>query len=444
MAERLLLVGFGLTNQAVCRALRTRGVDVVVTDDRPGERAREVASELDVDLVEAPDPAALRALLGEVDAVVPTPGLPDRHPARVLAAERDTPVISEFDLAARWDRRPIVAVTGTDGKTTVTTLVNDMLAHSGIPAALAGNNDVPLVAAIDDPRPAVFVVEASSFRLGHSQRFAPRVATWLNFAPDHLDVHADLAAYEAAKATIFRHQPPDGVAITNADDAVVARHAGGGPARSLTFGRSGGQYREVDGRLVTDLGETIVDVADLPRRAPHDLENALAAAASAVSAGAGLDAVAAVLGEFRGLPHRFELVAELAGVRYVNDSKATVPHATLTALGGLDEVVLIAGGSDKGLDLGVLRDATARLIAVVAIGADPTPVVRAFEGTGVPVRIAGSMTEAVGAARALARPGATVLLSPACASHDWYANYAERGADFTAAVHALAGTSPTP
>src|SRR5690606_26215240 len=149
-------------------------------------------------------------------------------------------------------------------------------------------------------------------------------------------------------------------------------------------------------------------------------ENALAAAASAVSAGAGLDAVAAVLGEFRGLPHRFELVAELAGVRYVNDSKATVPHATLTALGGLDEVVLIAGGSDKGLDLGVLRDATARLMAVVAIGADPTPVVRAFEGTGVPVRIAGSMTEAVGAARALARPGATVLLSPACASHDWY------------------------
>lgn len=444
MAGSMLLVGFGLTNRAVARALRGRGIDVIATDDRPGPLAIEAAGALGVELVAAPDEGTLARLLAAADTLLPTPGLPDRHPAIRLAREAGVPIRSEFDLAAEWDERPIVAVTGTDGKTTVTTLVDRMLEASGVPSALAGNNDVPLVEAIDDPRPRVFVVEASSFRLGHSARFAPAVATWLNFAPDHLDVHADLAAYEDAKASIFRHQPSDGVAITNADDPVVARHAADGPGRRLTFGRSGGMYRETDGLLITDLGETIVAVAELPRRAPHDLDNALAAAASARSAGATLEGIAEALVAFTGLPHRLELVAEVDGVRYVNDSKATVPHATHTAVSGLDDVVLIAGGVTKGLDLGGLGELAPHLRGVVAIGADPGPVLRAFDGTSVPVRVASSMQEAVTLAAGLAAPGATVLLSPACASHDWYSNYAERGQDFAAAVRSLTGATPAP
>jgi UDP-N-acetylmuramoylalanine--D-glutamate ligase len=441
MSGTHLLVGFGITNQAVARALRSRGIDVVVTDDRPSERARAAAEALGLELIEAPDEVRLARLVATAERVVPTPGLPDRHPAMQIAHEAQAEIVSEFDLASQWDQRPIAAITGTDGKTTVTTLVARMLEESGIVAALAGNNDLPLVDAIDDPQPEVFVVEASSFRLGHSRHFAPDVATWLNFAPDHLDVHSDLAAYEAAKAAIFRCQPPEGVAITNADDPVVSRHAGSGPARTLTFGRLGGQYRERDGVLLTDHDEPIVAVDDLLRRAPHDLDNALAATATATSVGATIPAVSRVLRQFDGLPHRVQVVADVEGVRYIDDSKATAPHATLAALSGLDRVVLIAGGSHKGLDLGELRRAESRLLAVVAIGADPAPVLAAFEGARFPVRIAGSMDEAVGAAAEIASPGATVLLSPGCASHDWYTDYAARGADFIRAVRALAATS---
>src|SRR5690606_27528987 len=153
----------------------------------------------------------LRALVRGAVAVLPAPGLPAHHPVFALAAEEGVPVLSEFDLAARWDDRPVLAVTGTDGKTTVTTLVRDMLQASGLAAVAVGNTEVPLVAALDDPTVDVFVVEASSFRLDHSQRFAPRVGTWLNFAPDHLDSHPDLTAYEAAKARIWRDQAPDAV-----------------------------------------------------------------------------------------------------------------------------------------------------------------------------------------------------------------------------------------
>ena len=444
MAGPHLLVGFGVTNRAVCRALRARGVDVVATDDRPSDETAALAESLGIDLVVSPDEATLRRLLESAARVVPTPGLPDRHLAIRLVREVGAEMVSEFDLAAAWDDRPVVAVTGTDGKTTVTTMVAEMLAASGIAAALAGNNDTPLVEAIDDPGPQLFVVEASSFRIGHSRRFAPQVATWLNFAPDHLDVHADLAAYEAAKAAIFRFQAPEDVAITNADDPVVASHTGGGPARPLTFGRDAGQYRERAGRLLADTDEQIARVAELRRQGLHDVDNALAAAATARSAGASLEAIHEVLCRFEGLPHRVQPVAEFDGVSYVDDSKATVPHATLAAVGGFDRVVLIAGGRNKGLDLGELARTADRLVGVVAIGEAADDIARAFGSSSVPVRTAASMDEAVRTAAELAVPGSTVLLSPACASHDWYANYAERGDDFARAVHALQAGAPNP
>ncbi|MFP5579284.1 MAG: Mur ligase family protein, partial [Acidimicrobiia bacterium] len=193
--DRVLLVGFGLANQAVARALLARGHDVTATDDAPGDAVRRAAADLGVELVVAPDEAALGALVAAAGLVVPSPGLPDRHPAFTLSRAHGVATVTELDLAAVWDRRPIVAITGTNGKTTVTSMVTAMLEASGIACVDAGNNDLPLVAAIDDPAPAWFVVEASSFRLGRTHGWAPRVATWLNLAPDHLDVHATHADY---------------------------------------------------------------------------------------------------------------------------------------------------------------------------------------------------------------------------------------------------------
>jgi UDP-N-acetylmuramoylalanine-D-glutamate ligase len=193
-----LLVGLGVTNAAVARALVSRGRQVVLVDDAAPDSAHALAAELGVTLHVAPDRAELAALIASVDAVVPAPGLPGSHPVFGGAADAEVPVLSEFDLAAAWDDRPLVAVTGTNGKTTVTTLVQTMLDASGVSCAAVGNLEVPLVAAIDDPEPACFAVEASSFRLGHSRWFRPAVAVWLNFAPDHLDAHRQLARFAEA------------------------------------------------------------------------------------------------------------------------------------------------------------------------------------------------------------------------------------------------------
>ena len=231
------MVGLGVTGMAVGRALARRGSTVLAVEDRPQDAHRRFADEVGVALTEAPDAATLEALLDAVEVLLPSPGVPDRHPVFALAATAGVPVRSEFDLAAAWDDRPVVAVTGTNGKTTVTHLTADMLRRDGRVVAEAGNVETPLVEAIDDPTVEVFVVEASSFRLGHTGHWAPEVAAWLNFAPDHLDVHRDLAHYEAAKARIWADQGPEAVAVVNADDPVVAAHRG--RARRRTFGFSG-------------------------------------------------------------------------------------------------------------------------------------------------------------------------------------------------------------
>lgn len=445
ITEPMLLFGFGATNRAVAAALVARGHRVLLADDAPGDDARSAARALDLEVVEAPDSGTLRALVEAVDVVVPAPGLPDRHPVFALADAAGVPVRTEFDLAARWDRRPIVAITGTDGKTTVTTMVTAMLRAGGIACVDAGNNDLPLVAAIDDPAPQWFVVEASSFRLGRTQGWTPRVATWLNLAPDHLDVHATHEDYEAAKARIWASQGPGDVAIGNLDDRVVARHLVQAPGHAVGFSieRDDAAYRREGTALVGPRG-AIVAVADLPRALPHDLSNALAAAASASAAGVHDDVIADTLRTFELLPHRVSLVATIDGVDYYDDSKATVPHATLAAVRGFESVVLIAGGRNKGLDLAPLAEAAPNLRAVVAIGEAAGEIADAFAPTSTddsssppPVERASSMAAAVSTARRHARPGDTVLLSPACASFDWYRDYAARGDDFVACVTAL-------
>jgi UDP-N-acetylmuramoylalanine--D-glutamate ligase len=238
-----------------------------------------------------------------------------------------------------------------------------------------------------------------------------------------------------SKARVWANQRSGDVAVANAEDPVVMAAAASAPVPVITFGRAEGSYHLEGGALVTPTGERIVGTEELPRSFPHDLVNALAASAGALAAGASLDGCRAALRTFAGLPHRLELVGESGGVRYLDDSKATTPAAVLAALSGLDSVVLIAGGRNKGLRLDSLRDGADRVRAVVAIGEAIPQVEAAFAGAS-PVVTATSMDEAVGLAGDLARPGDSVVLSPGCASFDWYRSYSERGADFARAVRA--------
>jgi len=257
----------------------------------------------------------------------------------------------------------------------------------------------------------VVVAEVSSFQLElTTAAFAPDVAVLLNVAVDHLDWHGDREHYAAAKARLFAHQGPDDVLVINADDPVVVELAAATRSRVV---------------LVTAENNS------------HEVLNARVASAAATEVGATPGAIAAVIERFEQLPHRVQLVDEIAGVRYYDDSKATNPHATESALRGFDRVVLIAGGRNKDLDLGSLGAHAARLRGVVAIGESAGEVEAAFVGTGVTVTHAASMREAVQAAAAQARAGEVVLLSPACASFDWYPNYAARGDDFAREVTLL-------
>lgn len=446
LARDVLVVGFGVTGEAMARAVLAHGGEVIAADDHPSEDRRRRAHLAGVELLEAPDRERWRALVEGRTAVLPSPGLPDHHPAFAAAREASVPVLSEFDLARFWDDRPVVAITGTNGKTTVVTLVTAMFEASGRHAEAVGNTEVPLVAAIAEDRTDVFVVEASSFRLGHSRRFAPAVATWLNFAADHLDVHATLGDYERAKARIWADLgPEDGVAVANADDPVVMANRNPA-ARTVTFGLGGPGRADytVDGDLLVGPGGvTIIETAALTRTLPHDLANALAASATALEGGATLEGVRTALGRFTGLAHRVELVAEAGGISWYDDSKATAPHATLAAVGGFESVVLIAGGRNKGLDLATLAAAAPRVRSVVAIGDAADEVADAFAGVR-PVEVARSMADAIALAARAARAGDAVLLSPGCASFDWYGSYAERGDDFARLVRELvARPAPT-
>lgn len=434
--SRALVVGLGVTGQAVARALTRRGATVTATDDAVTGELRARAAEAGATWVDPPRPDGWVELVAAHDAVLPSPGIPESHPVFAAAAAAGVAVRSELDLAAAWDSRPVALITGTNGKTTVTSLVTEMLVASGRTARAAGNVEVPLAAAIDDASVEVFVVEASSFRLTNATDLHPVVGTWLNFAPDHLDVHRDLAGYEAAKARVWRNHAVGGLAVANAEDPVVAAHAPPGD-RTQTFAVAApADWYVAGGRLRGPGGLDLLAVNDLPRSLPHDQANALAAAATALGAGATVAGIRYALTTFVGLPHRVELVGEAGGVRWFDDSKATTPHATVAALAGFDRAVLIAGGRNKGLDLEDLAVLAPRLRAVVVIGDAADEVAAAFEGGEVPVTAAASMDAAVDAAARLAERGDAVVLSPACASFDWYRDYAERGRDFQRSVRA--------
>jgi len=443
--ETALVVGFGASGEAAARHLRERGAHVVVVEDAAGDEVRDRARAAGFEVLLRPGPVELEALLGSVDVVVPSPGVPPHHPVFALAALAGVPVRSEVELAYRWARRPMVAVTGTNGKTTVTALITDMLVASGVPAVAGGNIGLPLSDAVRRDV-SVVVAEVSSFQLQFVDTFRPRVAVWLNAAEDHLDWHDSLEAYFAAKARIWENQGGDDTAVVNAEDPVVMAAVAAARSQVVTFGLSGAaDYRVADGRLRGPDGD-IMAVSDMARSLPHDLANAAAAAAAAVAIGGNFDGVATGLREFRGLAHRVSLVCEAGGVRWYDDSKATNPHAAAMAIsgfeatdsggGGIRSVVLIAGGRNKGLDLRQLADRAGPVRSVVAIGEAASEIERAFAGIR-PVTVVASMDDAVKAAAVAAQPGDVVLLSPGCASFDAYRSYAERGDDFSRAVREL-------
>lgn len=459
---RVLVVGLAVTGEAVARHCTSAGDTVVVIEDRPGV-AREwearvaAARALGATVLERPDPGRAAELAADADLVVPSPGVAERHPAIAAARLAEVPVRSEIELAGEvlagevWADRgapALIAVTGTNGKTTVTTLTASILEAAGLRVAAAGNIGRPLLDAVHDDVDVV-VAEVSSFQLAFTERFRPDAAALLNLGSDHLDWHRTFDAYAHAKANLFVHQRADDLLVFNADDPVVAGLAADAPGRRVSFSIAPGAangYRVADtatGRLlVTPDGEEIGGVDELGRSRSTDLANALAACALALDVAGdpvlGIAAARRALVDFGGLAHRMQVVAERDGVRWVDDSKATNVHATIAAVQGLAGVVLLAGGRNKGLDLGELRVLAPSLRGVVAIGEAASEVHDAFAGA-VTVVNASSMEEAVRAARDLARPGDTVLLSPGCASFDWYSSYAERGDDFAREVRSHVG-----
>jgi UDP-N-acetylmuramoylalanine--D-glutamate ligase len=432
-------VGFGVTGRAVSRYLRAHGDEVIVYDDRPGSPGMaDAAAALGVEVIPTPAPGILGDALGGCDVVVPSPGVPVSHPVYGLSRELGVPVVSEVELAAEAAQtrgRPrLIAITGTNGKTTVTTLVAAILERSGARAVAAGNIGLPLIEAVESDAD-VIVAEVSSFQLQFTENFRPRVSCWLNLAADHLDWHPTPEHYAAAKARIWANQGPGDSAVWNADDPAVVKAAASIPrgVAQLDFSTSRPAAYWSDGLHLVGPEGPIMPVSDLPRAFPHDVANALAAAAVARSAGAPARACRAALAAASLLPHRVSLIGERGGVRWYDDSKATTPASVIAAVAGFDSVVLIAGGRNKGLDLGSLAATVPPVRAAVAIGEAAREVQDALAGL-VPVEVAPSMAEAVSTAGRLARPGDAVLLSPGCASFDWYPSYAARGDDFAAIV----------
>jgi UDP-N-acetylmuramoylalanine--D-glutamate ligase len=439
----VVVIGLGVTGDAVARHARAAGDRVTVIEEAPRRDAayRERAARMEAlgaEVVDAPSPELVTELIATADLLVPSPGVPAHHGAIRTARTAGVPVRAEIDLAAEVaGATPLVAVTGTNGKTTVTSLVTAMLAASGIHARAAGNIGIALLDAAHDGAD-VLVAEVSSFQLAFTtDAFRPRVAVLLNVADDHLDWHRSSAEYAAAKARVFAHQRGDDLLVFNADDERVAVLAETAPAHRVPFSvRSSAAvgYRVTSDALVTPDGEVLAHRGEVRGPAPHDRANALAAAAAARAVGATPSGLSAALRAFAGLPHRFQLIGEGDGVRYYDDSKATNPHATVHAVAGAPApVVLVAGGRNKGLDLSALRDLAPHLRGVVAIGEAAGELQAAFAGVTTVV-VPTDMRGAVEAARSLAQPGDLVVLSPACASFDWYPSYAARGDAFAAEV----------
>jgi UDP-N-acetylmuramoylalanine--D-glutamate ligase len=382
----------------------------------------------------------------ESDLVVMSPGVPPDQPVIRQARERGVPIIGELELASRWLRGRVVAITGTKGKSTTTELTGRILEAAGFKVAVGGNIGSPLSAQVTDSTPeTVHVVEASSFQLEQIDTFHPWIAVLLNFSADHLDRHPTVEAYGAAKARVFENQVADDWAVINADDPAVLELARKGRARKRLFARRAPIERGTaveDGWIVdrrSDGPVRLVPLDAIHLLGPHLVNDVMAAATVGAIAGVAPAAATAAVESFHGLEHAMELVEEIDGVRFVNDSKATNVESALRSVESFDAgLVPIIGGRFKGGDFRVLREPLkARARAVVAIG-EAAPLVREALAEAIEVHEAGSLEDAVRRAFALARPAGVVLLAPACSSFDMFRDYADRGRKFKEIVRKLA------
>jgi UDP-N-acetylmuramoylalanine--D-glutamate ligase len=434
--ERAVVVGAGVAGAGSARALSAEGARVLVTEARPEEELASVA-ELRASGVEVRagghDPSHLEG----ATVLVTGPGVPPDAEVLRWARERDLPVWGEMELGARLARAPYLAVTGTNGKTTVTSMIEACLRAGGYDALACGNIGLSFPEAAREERD-VLVVEVSSFQLALQESFHPTISVLLNVAPDHLDWHGTLEAYVEAKERIHALQTGTDVHIGNRDDPIAAEIS----SRATCVVRWFRKGPPDDGEVGYVGDELVAHVDGVHRLGAMDTERAGyredAAAAAAVALAYGVDpaAAAAALAGFRPGPHRGEVVATVDEVRFVDNSKATNVHAAAAAIDGAGDAVLIAGGRAKGVDLSPLKTHAGRLRAVIAIGESAADIVGVFEGS-VPTALAGSIEEAVREAFAAAAPGDTVLLAPACASWDQFASYAERGDRFAAAARSL-------
>ena len=451
--KRVTVVGAARSGLAAARLLARRGAAVFLTEQGAG--SPEAAAALD----EAGVPYefgghSARAL--DADFVVLSPGVPTQAALVQQALGKGLPVYSEIEVASWFCESPIVAVTGSNGKTTTTSLVAHVLRSARRPLVVAGNIGTAFADAVAGCREgAVAVLEVSSFQLDHIDAFRPRVAILLNITPDHLNRYDDdFARYAASKLRIFENQRAGDVLVYNHDDALVREHAERAAERGVVlypfsieheldrgaFVRGGDLVLRLT--LTADqppMEEVLMQTPDLSLRGRHNLYNSLAAAISARALEISSDVVRESLASFEGVPHRLEFVREHAGVKYVNDSKATNVNAVWYALESFSEpIVLIAGGRDKGNDYSAITDLVReRVRGVVGIGESGDKVVHEVGDYAKAAARAHSMEEALQYAQLMAEPGDVVLLSPACASFDQYANYEERGDHFKRLVHKL-------
>jgi UDP-N-acetylmuramoylalanine--D-glutamate ligase len=444
--KRVLVVGLGKSGVAAAKLLLARGARVTVSDAKsPEELGKDIPQLLELGVVVETGAHGDRTFRDQ-DLIVVSPGVPVDAPQLQQARALGLPVIGEVELAYRYLKGKVVAITGSNGKTTTTTLVGEILAKSGFKTQVGGNIGTPVTVLVDSSTDETWnVLEISSFQLETVESFRPAIAAVLNVTPDHLDRHGNFDTYAAMKARIFQFQTPSDAAVLNASDDACRAMADKVRARLAWFDRS---ERTVAGAYVigTDIvwqsggaKKTVLSEAEIPLKGKHNVENVLAAVAIAMLAGCDAAKVREAVRTFKAVEHRLEFVAEIQGVQYFNDSKATNVDATIKALESFPKNIhLILGGKDKGSDYTVLRPLIdERVKRVYTIGAAAEKIENHL--AGAPLVSAKTIQRAVELASDSAASGDIVLLAPACASFDQFQSYEHRGRVFKELVTALAG-----
>ncbi len=441
--QRVLVVGLGKSGLAAARLLRSKGARVIGNDLRSRDDLGPAADELDALGIDLALGGHDESLFMSVDRIVVCPGVPPL-PALDAAERAGVPIASEVELASWFVESTVIAVTGTNGKSTVTTMIGRMCESTSRPTFVGGNLGTPLTDVVGTGAAAkdgFLVVELSSFQLERVDRFRAHVALLLNVTDDHLDRYPSFGAYAAAKGRVFAGQRASDHAVVPAGDALCLGLARAGAGQIHSFGEPDGDVRVAEGVIVNGVSSLRVPLSDLRIRGKHNAANACAAALGARIAGVPADQVMSVLREFEGLPHRMQHVRDRAGVGFYDDSKATNVSAAVAAVDGLGDfggrVVLIAGGVDKGGSWAPLAERMKRVgRAVIALG-EATPIVERELSGATEVARATDIDDAVRRASRLALPGDVVLLAPACASFDMFRSYAHRGDEFQRAVREL-------